>query len=149
MRKTASRTKFKKKIPKRHTCVCVCVCARARKERKGRGDPSCQFAEADGPCRESYHLLGKKPVGCLLSPRLHIKPATVYVQSQIHSVHQLQSSKCRCPRLIIPAHSRGTSSSDGYSRQAARQSFVFFFLSFSCTILVLKDLFRKFGFCLK
>jgi len=31
----------------------------------------------------------------------------------------------------------------------SQQSFVFFFLSFSCTILVLKDLFRKFGFCLK
>lgn len=47
------------------------------------------------------------------SPQRHIKPATVYVQSQIHSVHQLQSSKSRCLQLIIPAHFRVTSSSEG------------------------------------
>lgn len=51
----------------------------------------CQFAEADGPCCESCPLLGKKPVGCLLSPLLHIKPATVCLQSQIHSAHQLRA----------------------------------------------------------
>lgn len=115
-----------------------------------RGPILFQFAEAKSPCCESRHLPGEEPVGCLLSPRLHIKPATVYAQSQIHSVHQLQSSKCRCPQLIIPAHSRGTSSSEGCSRQSASQShgfFVFFF--FNCTILVPKDLFKKFGFCLK
>lgn len=50
----------------------------------------CQFAEADGPCCESCPLLGKKPVGCLLSPLLHIKPATVCVQSWIHSVQSFR-----------------------------------------------------------
>lgn len=59
----ASRTKLKK-TTKRNRPVCVCV-----KGGKGleTGPIFCQFAEADGPCYESYHLLGKKPVGCLLS----------------------------------------------------------------------------------
>lgn len=101
----------------------------------------CQFAKADGPCCENCHLfslLGKKPVGCLLSPQLHIKPATVYVQSQIHSVHQLQSSKCRCPQLIIPAHSRVTSSSEGCSFWAVSQPVIFFFFFKSAPFWSLK-----------
>lgn len=115
---------LKNKI-KLNVCVSVCVCVKGGKR---RGDPSSSnLLRQKSPCCESHHLLGKKPVGCLLSPWLHIKPATVYAQSQLHSVHQLQSSKCRCPQLIIPAHSRGTSSSEGCSRQSASQSHLLFF----------------------